>query len=248
MRLFLLIFIPLLFIGCSSSNVAGGTGVGNPTENKIGMTSISVLAEDKTNSRAAESEVLEIVDMSGNRYTIESLLIHLSTVSWEVEMEGLTELDPQLTPVGEELVLEGPFEFNALTGELITGDYPEVKLPETVYKQVRFYMEENPEKPSVTLSGTVNSGSKSTPFTFEFPLEIELKFAFDEHGRSILLGDAQKELVLNLGVDSWFQFFDPLTLATGSEKHVIDASTVSPGSLHSVRNSIRESGSLVISD
>jgi hypothetical protein len=260
-----------LLFGCSSSSgggdMAGATGVGNPTETVGALTQISVattnevtsdennlFVQSETEDRSSRS-LPQMVDVNSLQYSVNSVNVNVSKISWEIgEIDNSTELDPKLEIDDEELTLIGPFSFDGLSGESLSELQVEVKLPSAEYKKVRFYFDSS-DAPAVTISGSVRKNEIQTPFLFEIPLttddeSLELKFENKDKSKPVFLSDeVARHIELHLNIDSWMNYFDPFPINEDGHGDTLylGASAFSKGSnLHTIRNNIKKSGTLKI--
>lgn len=255
MKHLILLLTALIIFSCnSSSDVAGGTGVGNPgDQSMVGITAMKVAAvrslEDTAVNSRSESNLI-ITDESGLVISIEKLHMSVSHISWQTdESYDETTVDPQLKIENEHLILSGPLNYDLMSGDLYNGDRIELALPEARYKHVRLGLENETKRSLISIAGTMKSGDVSTPFRFDLPLQFhKSELLFKKHGAPVALGHAEQELSLVFELKSWFNSIDLLSVSGISmgDSIILNAERVNVEEFYPLVEAVEDSGTRVL--
>lgn len=252
MKQLILLMTALMLFSCgSSSDVAGGTGVGNPgDQSTVGITATKVAAvrslEDTAVLTRSES-ALVLADKDGVSFTVEKLHMTVSHIRWQTdESYDVTTVDPQLDIDDGHLVLKGPLTYDLLSGDLYNGNRIELALPEARYKHVRLGLENETKSSIITVEGKITSGDVVKPFRFELPLQFhKSELLFKKHGAPVALGHAEQELSLVFELKNWFSSIDLLHV-TGiniGDSVILDAENVDVEEFYPLIEMVEDSGS-----
>lgn len=241
--LLLLVILILTFSGCSTSDTAGATGVGNPTEVSLVASTGDVTGQGGFEIEARSSTILPVIKDTKRSFIVSSIEILVDTISWEIVPNTLDEeIDSNLNLVGKELMYYGPIVFDAVNSN---SAGLEVNLPTAAYRLIRLYIgNKGTKETTITMSGAYeNDLGKMVPFSFDMAYNMELRFRkpgkayYWEQGSSVRL-----DFLLDL--DDWFADVDVLGVlgvAGDSEKELKTKLNVK-----SIKKRIRKSGVLSI--
>ena len=255
-------YILLVHTGCSL-DLAGGTGVGNPS----GHTVISIVADTGVGTEPSvnNNQYLPIRDDSLVLFASTAFIvvqkIYFILDENEKDDSVLNAYEGPLTIQDDSVILEGPFVFDALTG---TSNFlfDTLTLPETKYKGMKFIIENDDstlmEGYSIGLSGEFTYNETLRNFTIKLSNEKDIRpFLID--GPPVLISeDDSTEFRLTLNADHWLDYmdikkdyldngtiaFDPVTGDLNIDK-TIDANVYKDFN-KTVRLNIMKSGSLEI--
>lgn len=247
----LFITLLLLLSSCSTTDSAGATGVGNPSEVALIATTGDITSQGgfENSSRALLREPKVLSD-SQRDFTVESISLLVDKMSWQIDTASLAEeYDPKLSLEDEQLVYDEAITFDALNPNQTPIS---IDLPSAGYKKIRLFL--NPleeEKASITMKGHyTNDDNVEVPFSFEMPYTIELKF---EKTGPHYYWDTESSVRIDiyLDLDKWFTGLDILdslkvegNSTTALTKSISDFTGSSQ--LPHLRNNIRQSGVLSI--
>lgn len=177
------------FLGCGS-DTASGTGVGNP-----GKVTVSILA-DTVNTRAIPRK-LTIVSTDGLPFTITEAFLSVEQMSF-ISDEGT-------------FVKEGPYKFNALTG----NTEPEIKyddLPYTTYYGLDFVVEIDKEAVntySIILNGTFVYKEQTREFSLNLNIFGNTSDHYDIEGGSAIVDEESFNIFkIDMEADNWLNHIE----------------------------------------
>lgn len=260
--------------GCGSSgNVAGATGVGNPTGtttttaisvsaiNGVHETATDVFGNDTVMTEAAavtktsamdgvksanavrSSSTLSLKDNTGTTYSVDYMLMNVDSISLEIESDPVGVLDPRIHRSGDELVLTG----GPWKFDLITGVISDSRRLEVILPKVECSAVRFYINDQGDLPAiTLGGEAKNSAYRMELPCTMELRF--DADSSVTIGGDLTKELQLMFNPDLWVAEISPFDMTElQNDTLVISPETVKPNNdFAHIRNQIRKSGVLRI--
>jgi len=216
-----LVALSLLFCtGSGSDDFAGASGSGNPG----GSVKVAIIADtafystakmrnnpdlSSVNTGILWSSRLPITDDSDLQFLIDTIQlivqkIHFILDSSESCEDILQQFDNGFCSCESgSVVLEGPFIFDALTGKS-EPPLDSISLPEAAYTGIRFEMrpeESQSHEWPLLISGFVNTGDTTRPFSFHFS---NAEFLMTRKGPPVIVSrELTTSFILRLAADHW---------------------------------------------
>ncbi len=208
--------------GSSNTSIAGSSGAGNPGS----VVALAMVADGKqetplselakslalTDSSNAQGRKVGINDRSGLSFSIESARVYAKEIRF-VFADSVDAGDPfwtkndDVTLSGNSALLTGPFEFDAMTGD-VTPSTDALKIPATEYALVQIWVAPRgggrADSPvGIKLGGTFRYRGKERPFVFKLSINAPLLIKHPDLFSFELEGKDTTCLAIRLNATKW---------------------------------------------
>jgi len=229
--------------GCSG-DLAGGTGVGNPTteialsmQTVDGNTLTSALSKQlvsTTGSPQNQKPHIDIHDNSGNEFQVTSAWITVAKVKFFSDTEETPWVD-------------GPFTFDAITGES-EPSLVSIDIPSGTYSGIRLLVTKignnSVDGTAIDVSGTFDYLGETRSFTISLTSNLSIDYTL-ETSTLELIPDAKMNLTITLHADEWLagtsitNCLDSGGIILENDGSLIIDDSISTGSCRSIGKNIR---------
>lgn len=202
-------------LGCQGGEVAGGTGIGNPSQGTVTF-ALKATSGQQQLAKVADGGVrnpdsaFAVADLGGTVFTIHSSLANLGYVKFKLPDGIACSQDIESACEQDDIKVTGPFVVDLMSGTLLPEIGP-FKVPAGMYRRAEMRLEAlesgapTPQPQllgrSMIISGTFVYAGK-TDRTFSISLDFDEEIAF-ESGSMSVKPDILNKFLLLFNVDEW---------------------------------------------